>query len=208
MLGIEPHQLIGDLSRGTMVVREFSQVKQVCENVLADPNHEILEFNNYWTEPDGLGMGKVQLFIRNLTTHVIHELVITTENHWTVYTRYGVKDVYALYAASETDQLKTRAAVEGFMTNQDFARSMYAEAYFRDLGMPVKEPPNRPSRPPVSDESIAAACGWYEVESDPFEVYPSEDGGLYARMPDGEPINPGWVMARGRPAPAPPQEVK
>lgn len=147
--------------------------------------------------------GKLHLFIRNLATGAIHELQITTENQWEAHTRYGGYDLYALYPATETDQLRTRASVQDFVNNRGFALSIYNDAWERDLGQPTVA--QRYSSPAihVGDELVRSACGWYEVEKDLFEVLPSPEGGWYARMPDGQPINPGWVIARGRPARAP-----
>lgn len=52
---------------------------------------------------------------------------------------------------------------------------------------------------PPPDSFLEAVLGKWEVEGDFYTVFPSAEGGLLARSElTGDPINPAWVISRGR----------
>ena len=134
-LGFEPAEKIGDVLRGSIVVKDPAAAAKIIEKIKA--SGALVELDDFHANPTGFGYGAIHTQVR-LPSGLMAEVQIHTEHGWEARRRLGGHDLYDLYEKSDRDAISSPEQLARLADDVEYGRQLYGEAHDRALrGEPV-----------------------------------------------------------------------
>lgn len=119
--GVQPHEIVGDVLRGSVIAPDFAGARQVVKELQG--RGMVVELSDYFTNPTYAGYGGYHLQVRSPESGLMSEIQVTTPWHWQARRGLGGHDVYDMLEKTtrSTDLATVQSQVE-------YLRGIYSDA--------------------------------------------------------------------------------